>query len=69
VVEAVSKGLRLPEDFRAAMGLQLAVTPVVPFTPLGEVEMALQRAVRALDLPGLVARAVRAGYDRARGRV
>ena len=69
MVEAVSKGLRLPEDFRAAMGLELAVAPVVPFTPLSEVEKALQRAVQALDLPGLVARAVRTGYDRARGRV
>src|SRR5262245_7562164 len=71
VVEAVSKGLRLPEDFRAAMGLQLGVAPVVPFTPLSEVEKALERAVRALDLPGLVARAaggVAAGHARAPGR-
>src|SRR5262249_8628850 len=69
VVEAVSKGLRLPADFRAAMGLQLPTEAVVPFTPLSEVEKAVRRAIQALDLPGLVARAVRAGYDRARGRV
>jgi hypothetical protein len=72
VVEAVSKGLRLPEEFRTAMGIELpapAAAAVVPFTPLEEYEKALRRAVQALDLSALVARAVRDGCDRARGRV
>ncbi|MCI0464714.1 MAG: hypothetical protein L0Z62_47935 [Gemmataceae bacterium] len=69
VVEAVSKGLRLPDDFRTAMGLDLSASPVVPFTPLEEFEKALRRAVQALDLGALVARAVRDGCDGARGRV
>lgn len=70
VVEAVSKGLPLPEEFRSAMGVELpAPAPVVPFTPLGEVEKALQRAVANLDLRGLVEKAVREGWERARGRV
>jgi hypothetical protein len=72
VVEAVSKGLRIPEDFRTAMGLRLpppAAVPAIPFTPLDEIEKALRRALGRVDVDGLVGRAVRAGCDRARGRV
>ncbi|MCC6420971.1 MAG: hypothetical protein IT429_22270 [Gemmataceae bacterium] len=70
VVEAVSKGLRLPEEFRAAMRLELpSGAGIVPFTPLEELEKALRRAVRALDLSAIISRAVRDGCERARGRV
>src|SRR5262245_16442592 len=72
VVEAVSKGLPLPEEFRAAMGVELtapAAVPVEPFTPLEEYEKALRRALAALNLNELITKAVRDGSDRARGRV
>ena len=72
VVEAVSKGMTLPEEFRALMGLHLSPPPapaVVPFTPLGEIEKALQRALAGIDLGRLVGAAVREGCARARGRI
>jgi hypothetical protein len=67
LVEAVSKGqLALAEPLRRALGLD---EHPVAFTPLGEIDRAVRRRVAALDLPGLVRAAVRAGLDRARGRI
>jgi hypothetical protein len=71
LVEAVSKGMRLPEEFRSVMGVSLpdVVAPLIPFTPLEEIEKALERAVRRVDIRGLIETALRQRLDRARGRV
>lgn len=78
VVESVSKGLVLSSDVRALLGevfslgpgdLVPRTEPVIPFTPLEEVERALQRQVAAIDVAGLVQRSVQEGLDRLRGRV
>jgi hypothetical protein len=67
VVEAVSKGLDVPTEFREV--LQLPTTPTAAFTPLAEVERHLRRRLDRLDLTALAERAVRLACDRLRGRV
>ena len=42
---------------------------VVPFTPLAEIEKAVQQRLAAIDVEALVRKAVHMGYDRARGRI
>jgi hypothetical protein len=71
VVESVSKGLRLPDDFRKAMGLEAVPTTaaVIPFTPLEEVERHLRRRLAQIDVRGLVERAVKLACDKLTGRV
>jgi hypothetical protein len=73
VVESVSKGLAIPEDFRRAMGLgelpSLATKTTIPFTPWEEIEQAIQRRIEALDFGRIAEQAVQAACDRARGRV
>jgi hypothetical protein len=67
VVESVSKGLRLPDEFRKVMGLP-APAPM-PFTPLEEVQRHLERRLAAIDVQSLVDRAVQVGLARLTGRV
>ncbi len=71
VVEAVGKGVPLPEGFAKALGLQwpLPVARAVPFTPLSEVVKAIERRFTALDVQRLVRDAVDLGVARATGRV
>jgi hypothetical protein len=74
VVEAVSKSqLDVPEDFLRALGLDpivpRAAAPVIPFTPLVEVERAIERAVAGWDLEALARKSLADQLDRARGRV
>jgi hypothetical protein len=79
LVEAVSKSaLALPDEFVQALGLDPALfqspmpvlpTPVVAFTPLEEIERAVERRIHAIDFPGLARKALQEGLDRARGRV
>ncbi len=78
LVEAVSKGgMGLPDDFLKALGLDPAVFrrppapdhPVIPFTPLEEIERHIGRCLDGVDFAALARRAVAAGLDRARGRV
>lgn len=68
IVEAVGKGVPLPEGFAQAMGLRNTTKPV-PFTLLDEVAKALTRRLAALDLDRLVREAVDLGFARATGRV
>jgi hypothetical protein len=76
VVEAVSKSaVQLPDEFVRAMGLDAGLlqksevrdqrSEVVPFTPLAEVEKAIERRLRSLDVERLIADRL----DVARGRV
>jgi hypothetical protein len=77
LVESVSKaGLDLPADFLQAMGLDPSLivpkpTPpaAVPFTPLAEVEKAVQQRLAAIDVEALVRKTVQEVYDRSRGRI
>jgi hypothetical protein len=80
LVESVSKGgLELPDDFLKAIGVDAtllvkkqaptAVPAVVPYTPLAEVERAVQQRIAGIDVEALARRAVEEAYDRARGRV
>ncbi|HXG12257.1 MAG TPA: hypothetical protein VNK04_21055 [Gemmataceae bacterium] len=84
VVESVSKGLRLPEPFRALLAELFQIDPealsasatartlggrIIPFTPLEEIEKAFRRRLAAIDLEALVRRCVQESLDRARGRV
>jgi hypothetical protein len=71
VVESVSKALAVPDEYRKALGWETAAAlpPRVGFTPLAEMERALQRRLVALDLPGRVRQAFEDGWGRLRGRV
>jgi hypothetical protein len=76
VVEAVSKGLAIPDEFQQVLHLTdtLKAAPptppaIVPFTPLAEVERHVRRRVEAIDFNSLAARAVEHALDRLRGRV
>jgi hypothetical protein len=81
VVEAVSKGLMIPDEFWQATGLDPATfakaappppgspPPVVSFTALSEVEGAVQLACAGMDVQALVQKLLQEAYDRARGRV
>jgi hypothetical protein len=76
VVEAVSKGLVIPDEFQQALHLTdvlktLPAPPMalVPFTSLEEVERHVRRRVDLIDFDSLARRAVENALDRARGRV
>jgi hypothetical protein len=76
VVEAVSKGLVIPDEFQQALHLTdvLKAPPappqtLVPFTPLEEVERHVRRRIDTIDFETLARRAVENALDRARGRV
>jgi hypothetical protein len=75
VVEAVSKSqLVLPADFLPALGLDptLFTSPAgqpIAFTPLEEIEHAIQRTIAGWDVEALARQAVADHLDRARGRV
>ncbi|MCI0458353.1 MAG: hypothetical protein L0Z62_15420 [Gemmataceae bacterium] len=73
VVEAVSKGLVIPEEFQQALHLTdsplPALPPPVPFTRWAEVEQHIRRRVDEIDFDTLARRAVEHALDRARGRV
>jgi hypothetical protein len=77
--------LSLPEEFVRAMGLDpqlfgrqppadglpvpLGGPRVIAFTPLAEIERAIERRLAAWDLPARARQSVREQIDRARGRV
>jgi hypothetical protein len=84
VVEQVSKGLEIPAELVKALGLDpsLFVTkkadadapraadlPPIAFTPMAEVERAVDLSIRAVDFDAMTRRSVELAYDRARGRV
>jgi hypothetical protein len=80
LVESVSKGgLELPDDFLKAIGVDAGLLvkkqappagpAVVPYTPLAEVERAVQQRMAGIDVEALARRAVEEAYGRARGRV
>lgn len=70
VVESTAKALTI-------LGLEIPQRPVLdtvaptitPHTPLAEIEKAITRRFEALNLPGLISRAVEEAYLRARGQV
>jgi hypothetical protein len=68
VVEAVSKGMTLPDDVRRALNLPAAIPPM-NFTPLPEIEKHICRRLEAIDFERLANEAVTRALDRARGRV
>ena len=78
LVKAVSKGLDVPASLLQAMGLETATwtkaatpTPggpaVVPYTPLAEIEKAVQSRLAGIDSEGITRRAVERAWERARG--
>jgi hypothetical protein len=78
VVEAVSKShIVLPDDIACAMGLDpVPLTPapteelpVIPFTPLSEIERAIERRLALWDLSALGHQVLHDQLDRARGRI
>jgi hypothetical protein len=78
LVEEVSKGaVDLPPDFLRALGLDPVLfrreppagSPVIPFTPLDEVERHIRRSLDRVDFAALAEKALQEGWDRARGRV
>ena len=71
LVETVSKGLQLPQEFCKALQLpELAVPPgKLSFTPLAEVEKAVQRRLAQLDLAQVVAGALQRSWSKLCGRV
>jgi hypothetical protein len=68
LVEQVSKAAAMPEEFRKALGVEL-VPEAVPFTPLAEIEKAMERRWRQIDVGALVRGAASGACDRLRGRV
>jgi len=76
VVEAVSKGLVIPDAFQQALHLTdvLKTRPappsfLLPFTPLEEVARHVRRRLDTIDFDALARHAVENALDRARGRV
>ena len=70
VVEAVSKGLSLPDDFRRALDLPDTVSPILtPFTSMAEVERHIRRRLETIDFDRLAGNVACQALDRARGRV
>ena len=77
VVESVSKGMHLPEDFQKALGIQVKALPAprppvfddIPFTCLSTVERAIQASLNRIDPIALADRAAQDHLDRLRGRV
>jgi hypothetical protein len=81
LVEAVSKGLPLPPDCCTALGLTLSAGAApepcrcnanpspVGFTPLAEIERAVQRRIEQLQLDARIAAAVAESCARLLGRV
>ncbi len=66
VVEAVSKGMSLPDDVKRALNLpDLTLT----FTPLTEIEKHIRRRLDAIDFERVANEAVGRALDKARGRV
>jgi len=63
VVETVSKGQALTDDFRRA--LNLPDPPALAFTSLGEIERHIRRRFERIDFERLARDAV----DRVRGRI
>ena len=68
VVEAVSKGMPLPDDVRRALNLPSTIAPLT-FTPLPEIEKHVRRRLEAIDFERLANEAATRALDRARGRV
>jgi hypothetical protein len=84
VVEAVSKGLKIPDQLldlfgipkeivkpaseSAALGASLPTSPIA-FTTMHEIQNSIARQIEAIDFKSLARRAVQDGIDRARGRV
>jgi hypothetical protein len=72
VVESVSKSLTGPGDpalLPASTSALPTTRPVVPFTPLNEIEKVLRRHLAAVDVPALVRQAVQNSWHKLRGRV
>lgn len=66
VVEAVSKSA-LPADVARALGPP--DEPVIPFTPLDEIERAWQRRLASINLSEFIRKKTQLAFDKARGRV
>lgn len=78
LVESVSKGsVELPEPFLKALGMDpalctratLPAPTLTTFTPLAEIEKAVQARLAAIDFTRLAEQAVASALDRRRGRV
>jgi hypothetical protein len=71
VVEAVSKGVKIPDDILELFKIPKAWTelPVMPFTTESEVLKSIDRQINAIDFHRLARQTVEDGIDRARGRV
>jgi hypothetical protein len=77
IVEAVSKSrVEVPGDLLRVMGVEPGLCRAagegqlsMPFTPLAEIERAIERAIAGWDLDALARRSVAEQLDCARGRV
>jgi len=80
VVEAVSKGVKIPDALLDLFAIpkewthpkpapELAKVRDIPFTSLDEIHRSIDRQIAIIDFEGIARRAVEQGIDRARGRV
>jgi hypothetical protein len=77
IVEAVSKSrVEVPDDLLRVMGVEPGLFRAagegqlsMPFTPLAEIERAIERAIAGWDLDALARKSVTEQLDRARGRI
>lgn len=72
VVEAVSKALPVPEEFLQVLGIDPAACGLaapIPFTPLEEIEAALDRALAAVDVAELARKMLQTRLDQWRGHI
>jgi len=77
VVEAVAKGLTLPDSARQILSELFQLPPeeltpkpeTIPFTTLAEITQAIQKRFAAIDVKALAEKAVRNRLDQLRGRV
>ncbi len=69
VVEAVSKGVKIPDRIVDLFGIPKDLLAPIPFTAWTEIEDAIARKVAAFDFTSLAQKAIADGIDRAKGRI
>jgi hypothetical protein len=69
VVEAVSKGVKIPDRIVDLFGIPKDLLASIPFTAWSTIEDAIARKVAAFDFTSLAQKAIADGIERAKGRI
>jgi hypothetical protein len=69
VVEAVSKGIKIPDQLVDLFGIPKDLLTPIPFTTFTEIEQSIARKEAAFDFANLAQKAIADGIDRAKRRI